>query len=156
MSITVTGIDELRYLLEQGGQKAVRGVVDQMRKEAEAIQKLAQEMAPLDLGNLEEAIKVRELGGGRSRMGRFQKKSFEVFVDGDMPVPERPGKHISDYAWEMHQHLTPYGFLKLGKHSQAKQEGSKEVVGGGYLERAVQKVSERMMGRLIDVARSLL
>jgi len=155
MTVTVTGIDELRYLLEQGGQKAVRGVINQMRKESEAIQKLAQEMAPIDHGNLEEAIKVREVGG-RNSMGRFQKKTIEVYVDGDMKVPERPGKHISDYAWEIHQHLTPYGFMKLGKHSQAKQEASKEVVGGGFLERAVQKVSERMMGRLIDVARSLL
>jgi len=156
MAITVEGIDELKYLLQQSGDKAVRGVLNQMRQEAKDIQELAIKMAPLDHGNLEEAIKVRDNAGGRTSLGQFARKTVEVYVDTEMEIPERPGKFISDYAWEMHQHLTPYGFLRLGKKSQAKQHGQEEIVGGGFLERAVDKVSDRMMDRLIAVAKSVL
>jgi hypothetical protein len=156
MGIQVEGIDQLRVLLTQGGQKAVRGVIEQMRKEATAIKDKAQEMAPLEFGNLEQAIKMREVGGGRNSFGQFSRKSFEVYVDGEMPVPERPGKRVSDYAWEVHQHLTPYGMKKLGEWSQAKQSTSNEVVGGGFMERAVAKVTDKMMGRLIDAANRAL
>jgi len=156
MGIEVQGVEELKILLSQGGEKAVRGVLAQMRREAESIKNLAQDMAPLEFGNLEQAIKVREIGGGRGQFGQFERKSLEVYIDGDMPVPERPGKFVGDYAWEAHQHITPYGFKKLGIWSQAKQDSQSEVVGGGFMERAADKVSERMMNRLIEVAKDNL
>lgn len=151
MGMEVEGVETLQFLLTQLGEKATDGVVAQMRKEAFAMRDLARKFAPLDHGNLEEAIKVQTLGGERGPNGRFTRKSFSVFVD--MNMKGYDGRPISEYAYLMHEHLTPYGPYNLGKNSQAKQEGQREMVGGMYLERAAVEISEGVMNRLIEVAR---
>ena len=152
MGMEIEGADRLEFLLTQLGEKASAGVVDQMRKEAIAMRDLARKFAPVDHGNLEEAIKVQTLGGERDNAGRFTRKSFSVFVD--MNMKGHDGRPISQYAYLMHEHLTPYGPYNLGPNSQAKQEGQREMVGGMYLERAAVEVSEGIMNRLIQVAQS--
>lgn len=152
MGMEVEGVEKLQFLLTQLGDKATDGVVDQMKKEAFAMRDLARKFAPLDHGNLEEAIKVETLGGGRGANGRFVRKSFSVYVDGNMKGYD--GRPIAEYAYIMHEHLTPYGPYNLGENSQAKQEGQREMVGGMYLERAAAEVSDGIMNRLIEVART--
>lgn len=151
MGMTLEGAEQLQILLSQGGERAVKGVVEQMHKEALAIQKLAREYAPVDHGNLEEAIKIGTLGGGRNARGQFQRKSFEVFLD--MNATGYKGEPISTYAYRMHELLLPYGSggFNLRKRSLEKDAG-RGIVGGRFLERAVDEVSKGMMNRLISVA----
>lgn len=147
------GMEEALALLYQTGDRVTRGVVGRMRVEAEAIEKLAREYAPIDHGNLEQAIKIETLGGGRDSRGRFVRKAFEVFID--MSATGHHGEPISKYAYEMHELLLPYGAggFNLGPLSRQK-DGDRGVVGGRFLERAVDEVSKRMMDRLIHVAAS--
>jgi len=155
MGMEVEGVERLQFLLTQLGDKATEGVAAQMKKEAYAIRDLARKYAPIDHGNLEEAIKVETLGGGRDNAGRFARKSYSVFVDLDMKGHD--GRDIRRYAYLMHEHLTPYGPYNLGPNSQAKQEGQNEMVGGMYLERAAADIaSSGMMNRLIQVAQDFL
>ena len=155
MGIEVTGIEELAVMLQQTGAKAQKGVSEQMKREAIKIRDLARKFAPVDYGNLEDAIQLGEDGGERDDFsGRFTRKSYTVFIDMEHPAEE--GKVVGDYAYLMHEHLMPYGPFKLGEHSLAKQAGQTEMVGGMYLDRAVDQVTEGMMRRLIDVARTYL
>lgn len=152
MSVTIEGTDNLGVLLQQVGERAVRGIFTQMKVEAEKIAEKARENAPVDHGDLEKAIKVRETGGGRNDLGQFARKGVEVYVDGTLPAHdskgrERPGKTVADYMWEMHEHLTPAGPLQLGPKSQEKDGGSGKV-GGKYLERAADDVEKEMLGSL--------
>ncbi|WKZ86342.1 hypothetical protein N5B55_05150 [Ralstonia pickettii] len=154
MGIEVSGVERLRMVLEQAGERAVRGVFKQMVTEAEGVRDLARKFAPVDEGNLEQAIKVQVEGGGRDERGRFARKSVAVYID--MATPAENGRTVGDYAWEMHEHLTPYGPLQLGKRSQAKQDGQSEMVGGKFLERAAVERTKDMVDRLILEARSYL
>jgi hypothetical protein len=147
MSVTIEGTANLGVLLEQVGEKAVRGVFAQMKVEAEKLAESAREKAPLDHGDLEKAIKVRESGGGRNEMGQFARKSVEVYVDDTMPVTDRPGHTVGEYAYEMHEHLTPAGPLQLGPRSQDK-DGGRGVVGGKYLERAADEIETELLAKL--------
>lgn len=151
MGMTLEGADALRALLTQGGERATKGVFEQMRKEAESIKKLAQKYAPVDHGNLEDAIKVNVIGGGRNARGQFQRKAFEVFLD--MNARGYKGESISTYAYRMHELLLPYGAggFNLGKKSRDKDAGQ-GIVGGRFLERATAEVSKGIMNRLIQVA----
>lgn len=153
MGMQLEGADELAILLQQAGAKATRGVLDQMRKEAIAIQRLARKFAPLDHGPLEDAIKVRTTGGGREESGRFARKALEVFID--MDAEAHDGRTVGQYAYVMHELLQPFGAggFKLGPKSRLKQKGQQEVVGGRFLERAAEEVSRGLMNRLIEVAR---
>jgi hypothetical protein len=151
MSITIEESGSLSALIQQVGARAVRGVYAQMKVEAEKVAQKAREFAPVDEGNLEQAIKVREAGGGRNELGQFERKSVEVYVDAQMPVPERPGKTVGDYAYEMHEHLTPAGPLQLGPKSEAKNAGSGQV-GGKYMERAADAVAAEILNSLTDAA----
>jgi hypothetical protein len=152
MSVTIEGTDNLGVLLQQVGEKAVRGIYAQMKVEAEKLAEKARENAPVDHGDLEKAIKVREAGGGRNDRGQFARKSIEVYVDETLPAHdsngrERPGKTVGDYAWEMHEHLTPAGPLQLGPKSQEKDGGSGKV-GGKYLERASDEIEKELLANL--------
>ena len=111
-------------------------------------------MAPIDKGNLEDAIMVTDSGGGRNDLGQFVRKSVDVFVDGDHPAN---GMHtVGEYAMDMHENLTPYGDLKLGPLSQAKQAGSPVIVGGGFIERAVEQIFEQEGDKLGEACNAAL
>jgi hypothetical protein len=151
MGMQLEGADELMVMLRQLGPKATDGIFEQMKVEAQSIRDLARTYAPIDHGNLEDAIKMEVLGGGRDARGRFVRKALSVFID--MDAEGYNGEPMSQYAYIMHEHLTPYGPLNLGKRSAAKDGGSGRV-GGRFLERAADEVSARIMSRLIDVAKS--
>jgi hypothetical protein len=151
MGIRLEGVDELMTILQQTGEKAQRGVYQQMKKEALEIQRLARLYAPIDHGNLEDAISVEEMEGERDSRGRMGRKSVVVFVD--MSQEGYEGEPIGQYAYIMHEYLAPYGKFKLGPLSQLKNKGNGKV-GGKFLERAINDVSQEMMKRLVDVART--
>jgi hypothetical protein len=151
MGMQLEGAEELMVMLRQLGPKATDGIFEQMKAEAKTIQNLARSYAPIDHGNLEDAIKVEVLSGGRDARGRFMRKALSVFID--MEAEGYNGEPMSQYAYIMHEHLTPYGPLNLGEKSAAKNAGSGRV-GGRFLERAADEVSAGVMNRLIDVAKT--
>lgn len=116
---------------------------------------LARKMAPRDEGNLEEAIQMNpdpdKPGRERDDLGRFARTEVEVYVDMEAPVPERPGKVVGDYAYEVHEHVTPMGEKNLGEKSIEKQLVTPEVeVGGGYMTRAADMVEAGLDALLIE------
>lgn len=156
MGVIVEGVEELMWRLRQGGQRAVKGAINQMREEALDIRDLAREMAPVDEGDLERSIKVREEGGGRGEGGRFTQKTLVIEIDGDVPAGKNKlGETVTvgDYAYIMHEYLTPFGRYGLGPRSQAKQDGSNVLVGGKFLERAVAQQSQGLVNRIVEAVR---
>jgi hypothetical protein len=137
----------MKAAIRQEGARAIKHGIEVMRKEGEAIAELAVENAPYDEGKLEDAIKVREVGGGRGEGGKFLRREIEVYVDPDMPGSG--GMRVGDYAYLMHEGLGPYGdgTYGLGPGSAAKAATGKEV-GGKFLERAVDKIAPRIRQKL--------
>jgi hypothetical protein len=153
MSVTVEGIIGLNEILLTFDTNTKRRVMDVIVKEAKAVQELAIQMAPVDHANLEKAIKIRGDENGRSRdsSGKFARREVEVYIDMDMPVPNRPEKTVGDYAYEMHEHLTPAGGLELGPKSVEKQNGSQVTVGGWFLTRALEEVDGKIDMDLVSI-----
>lgn len=155
MSITVSGIINTQVMLAELGVTARRRVTAKLHQKALQIQNLAKQMAPIDDGNLEKAIKVfpesTPATRVRNALGQFARVDIYVYVDMDMPADE--GKKVGDYAYIMHEHLTPFGAYNLGPKSAAKQAGQSVMVGGKYLERAYAQLAEETLS---EVSRDLL
>lgn len=156
MGIRVEGVVSTQRMLARLDSTAKKRVVAELYKLARETMMLARQMAPLDKGFLEKAIKMHpeKMGRQRDGLGRFTRTEVEVYIDLSMAIPGRPGKTIGDYAYEIHEHLSPYGSWKPGKGTQAKQAAnSGVVVGGGFLERAaeeIDRVVEVRLRRLLD------
>jgi len=117
-----------------------------LRKGATEIQKLARKYAPVDRGNLEDAIKVM----GFEKRGRAY-ASYHVGVDDSHPVPERPDKVVGDYALEMHE-----SEYELGPKSQEKAERLGVEVGPKYLERAMEDLRDPLTKYMEKVLRDIV
>lgn len=152
MSFETSGIEQLRIKLQRlAGVSTVAN--EELKKCATEVRDLARKMAPLDKGNLEKAIKIR-YEGTQGAGGRFVKGggTYSIFIDGTMPVEGREGKTVGDYAWEQHEHLEPYGPWKLGPKSEQKQrENPSILVGGKFLERAIEELRAKINKRLAKV-----
>ena len=145
MGVTVQGLIGAEDMLLMLDTTVKRRVVRKLIEKGKELKNLAIRMAPVDDANLEKAIKMRPEGidGGRERdeTGRFIRTEIEIYVDMDMPVPGRPGKTVGDYAYEIHEHLSPMGGLNLGDKSNMKQMSSPDVlVGGGFMTRAAEQI----------------
>ena len=149
MPLVVTGMLNVDQMLLNVDMNTKKRITQKMWVKAVAIQQLAIRMAPIDEGNLEKAIKVRPEHPGRLRneAGRFERQEIEVYIDMNMPVPGRPDKTVGDYAYIIHEHLTPFGPMNLGPLSREKQSGAQ--VGGGFLTRAMEELSA---GVITDLA----
>lgn len=159
MGLQIEGLVSVEQMIlnldTTGRKRVVKGLYVQAIK----LRDLARKFAPEDRGNLEKAINVfpAELEGAiRDERGRFARQEIEVVIDMDMPIEERPGKTVGDYAYEMHEHMEPYGnFYNLGPKSLAKQDREGVVVGGGFLERAAEEIEAQMDDVLLDILREL-
>ena len=151
MPVRVAGIMETEIMLVQVAENTKRRAVRKLHEKALEIAALARKYAPIDEGNLEKVIKVYPETIGerlRNEAGQFVRQEVFVYVDTDMPVPERPGETVGKYAYTMHEHLTPFGPLNLGERSAEKQSGQREMVGGKYLERAMNEIGESVIGEV--------
>lgn len=150
--IDTEGIAQLRLKLQR--LKGVEIVANaELKIGAMEMADLARKMAPVDKGNLEKAIKVR-YEGSRGASGRFEAGGgmYTVYVDNNVPIEGREGKTVGDYAWEMHEYLTPYGNLRLGPLSQEKQDANPEVmVGGKFMERAGEEMRLKINTKIAHV-----
>lgn len=136
MAVTVSGVEALLTKLSQTGERAVRGVSEEIKEGAKDIQDLARLQAPVDEGNLEDAIKVEVDRSGIN--GRIQ---AYVYVDSDHEADE--GKTVGDYAPRMHE-----GTYNLGPRSRIKQSAAGVVVGRKFLERAVDDLAPGIINRV--------
>lgn len=157
MPLKVTGIIDTQTMLLNVDTTAKKRVRAMLIRRAYNIRDMARKMAPVDTEGLEKGIKIAgDTSGARDALGRFARIEVEVYIDMDAPVADRPGKKLGDYAYEMHEHLTPYGRLQLGEKSRAKQSSSSGVmVGGGFLERAAEMFEKAIDEELLDIVRDL-
>jgi hypothetical protein len=152
MSFNTQGMDELKLQLQRLRDVSIVANAE-LKKCAGEIADLARKMAPIDEGNLEKAIKVRYEGVDRNALGQFVKGggAYTIYVDNDMPVDGRDGKTVGDYAWIMHEHLTPAGDMNLGPKSEEKQASQSIQVGGKFLERASEAMRDGIYSRLANI-----
>lgn len=155
MGIRVEGLDDIQNLYLQIESEGSRRVVKEMIAGGNLIADVAREMAPVDYGNLEQAIKVA-VSPVRDARGRFATREVSVYIDMDMRVPQFKNKRVGDYAYEVHEHVTPYGPKQLGERSLLKQGTTNEIVGGGFLERAVEKVQKKVLDNIERAVDSFL
>jgi hypothetical protein len=156
MGVKITGITEVENIALRVETDLKRRVFETLNRKAIEVRDLAIKMAPVDEGNLEGAIKVREAGVSRGSDGTFTKGVSEVYIDMDMPVPHRPGKTVGDYAYEMHEHLFPFGPYNLGDLSEAKQSTNGGIlVGGKFMERAALEVESGIDAALAALVKEL-
>jgi hypothetical protein len=137
MGVKVSGVEKLLYSLRQIGEQAVKGVSDEIRKGAYDIRDLAREYAPVDEGNLEEAILI-EINQGDIN-GRLQ--AF-VYIDMEKAARKSSTGNVGGYAMRMHE-----GFYKLGPLSRRKDAGRGRV-GRKFLQRAVDELGPEIMERV--------
>lgn len=149
MGLEIKGIEALLANLSQTGDRAVRGVSDEIKRGAKKIQDLAREYAPEDEGNLSESIKVEvDRSGINGRVQAF------VYVDGDAAAEDGT---VGDYALAVHEGVAPYGsggHGRIGEKSMAKDAG-RGVVGGKFMERAVDQLQVEIAEDLTQAARKV-
>jgi hypothetical protein len=144
--------EKLELRLRQIGERAVDGVVDEMRKGAKDIQQLAKDYAPYaDVAHggspnsrqhLQSAIEIKEEKDGR-------RKSFRVFVNGNRIGND--GKLIGTYALLMHEFMAP-GEPDIYQPSESTQ--AKPGAGGKYLARAYKETYKKILKAAADRARN--
>jgi hypothetical protein len=138
MGLTVTGLSETVVKLRRTEQRTSKKLLRHMRSSAIKIRDLAREFAPVDEGNLEEAIVVAESKEGF--MGR--NRSVEMIgVD-----PSRLGEGYTKYGFrydiQMHE-----GVYDLGDASKAKANSNGKKVGAKYLSRAWQELEPQITAK---------
>lgn len=151
MGIKVSGVENLLLQLSQTGEKAIRGVSNEIQKGAKKIQYRAIQYAPVDEGNLENAIKTEfDRSGVNGRLQAF------VYVDPNEDAGD--GRTVGDYALAVHEGVAPFGsggWGRIGKRSQIKDGGRGEV-GGKFLERAAEDMAEEIAQDLQKVIAKVL
>ena len=135
MGLEVRGISAVSSMLSNQHKKTNPRALDAMRGGAKEILELAKKQAPVDEGNLEDALELQE-----DRFGLNTRTRITIFVNESKALPHRPDKTVGDYATRMHD-----GQYNLGKDSLAKQRANGQVVGPKYLERAVQKLEKEII-----------
>lgn len=101
----------LRLQLQQAAVQVPLATSNELREIAYEARNIARDMAPIDYGDLKDAINVKRFGvqgpdgrfvGGLSR--------YEVLIDVNRPVKD-PAKldegitTVGQYAWEVHEHM---------------------------------------------------
>lgn len=100
--------------------------------------KLARSFAPVDKGDLEDAIVV--LKQTKRILGKAE---VTVGVDESRMVNDDPTKSVGEYAWLMHE-----GTYNLGPKSEDKEMELGVEVGPKFLTRALQEVRPGLMSKL--------
>lgn len=136
MGIRVTGLSAIKANLQRVMTKKDRQSLAWLRQAALKVRDDARDNAPIDTGDLEGAIVVKEVGGGRTSRGTFAAKTINVGVDESLLNLGEHSDH--DYATTMHEST-----YNLGPKSQAKAAQGKDV-GPKYLERALHDNEERL------------
>jgi len=134
MKIVEGSFADLRAHVRQTCKVAKSEVLRAMRKESKIILEIAQMNAPVDLHNLEDAIKMEEIKVGRERT--FIEISVGGFVN---------GRNVDEYAAIMHE-----GSYNLGPISARKALSLNRMVGRKFLERALEEHEQTLIAKSIQ------
>lgn len=133
-----SGVDTTAMMLEHSTEKALDAMSVEIKKGAEDIKALSQDMAPHQHGALEDAHAIELDEADHSAI---------VYIDKDAPGED--GRPVGRYADLMHEGLYPGSRFKLGPGSVAKQAANPGVVvGGKFLERAADKLAPGIIKRM--------
>ena len=130
MGLKVTGLTETSYALSNLHEKTNKAGLNELRQGGEDIAELAKKRAPVDKGNLEEAIN----SDTEDRTGKNGRVVLYVGVDEDKAVARGV---VGDYALQMHE-----GVYELGEKSKAKKNSNGEPVGPKFLESAADELED--------------
>ncbi len=155
MAIEITGdFDELIVEIRQTGERARKNAARRMGQEAERIQQLARDYAPVDSEGIEESIRVEKEGG--ERIG--ERVSFTVFVDGDHIAPD--GTPVGEYAFMQHEGLVrakgggwTYNWHP-GPKTRQKMAELGVFCGPKFLERAADEREQEIAESVFNAVRS--
>ena len=135
-------IAELRNIANKANSNAART----LKRASIRARDLAKKNAPRDTGSLEESLEYgdREEANGRN--------AYFVYVKGE--DRHKGGKKlVGVYADIMENELAPYG---SGKYKVSRTSTKTGPVGGKYLERAVNKATEKINDEMMQAARAAL
>jgi HK97 gp10 family phage protein len=130
----VTGVSETVLSLRNIGERVAENARKTMHRAADKIVERARLMAPVDEGNLEEAIqKDIKYEGKRNRL------AIDIVI-----MDTVNGVNVADYATYMHE-----GSYNLGPLSQAKQASTGVTVGPGFITRAGEEQKIKLEAAMI-------
>lgn len=151
MGVTVKGVKPTMARMTRVTDVSRREVLRVLLKGAQDIQSLARRMAPVDEGNLEQAIVLDPPNLTEETIAAgTRRKNITVYVDENLPAEN--GKKVGDYATVMHESV-----YEPGEKSQAKQSADPSVtVGRKYLERAVDEIEPEIYRSVEDKLREVI
>lgn len=144
MGLIVKGLKTVQAKISRSETKVLDGSLRALRAMADLVVKEAKFNAPIDTGDLENAIVAIE-ERGRNVMGQFGQVTIRVGVDTTKLRLELHGGF--DYSVPMHEDPD----YNLGPRSQIKQDVQGNIVGYKYLERAL-KDNEAEVRRRVEQA----
>ncbi|MEG0062979.1 MAG: HK97 gp10 family phage protein [Pseudomonas sp.] len=130
MGLIVKGLKGVMARISRSEKRVMDGSLSALRAMAELVATEARLNAPVDTGELENAISTIE-DRTRNSKGQFGQVTIRVGVDtSKLKLEDHKGY---DYSIPMHE-----GTYNLGPKSQAKQDAQGNIVGPKYLERALR------------------
>ena len=168
MGLKTDGMKVLKIQMQRVATALPNAVDAELRTVAYEVHEKAKAMAPIDYGDLKDAIKVRRLGvqgaGGRFIKGR---SLYETYLDMNQAVrdPEKLDDgytRVGEYAWEVHQHMGWGGHWRPLMPSKKSVEAGRQAgveAGGRFMERAILEVatgSGGILTRLIKANKTCL
>ena len=151
-----------RLQLQRAATQVPQATSDELREIAYEARNRARDMAPIDYGDLKNAIGVKRFGvqgpGGRFISGQ---SIYEVMIDMRKPVTASDKlaegiKTVGDYAWEVHEHMGWAGNwrpLMPSAKSVAAGRAAGVNAGGKFLSRALLDVDLKSGGIAERLAR---
>jgi hypothetical protein len=159
MGFSVANLDRVKLRIMRAANVVNNAPVQQtLRKGAEAVLQTARDMAPIEYGDLKDAIRMRRGGDARDAGGRYIRgggSTWTVYIDEKHAV--NPAKYVTSvgqYAWIVHEHMGWEGFeteLMPSALSIATAAMAGEVAGGRFLHRAAEKHAAQVTQHVMSV-----
>ncbi|MFU9046351.1 HK97 gp10 family phage protein [Acinetobacter tibetensis] len=158
MALRNRQVREVKLKLER--LKKLPQVLDQeLNQIAHEVQQTARDMAPIQYGGLKRAIQVRRTAAPQKGAKGFQrgKSSFQIYINPMTPAPGHKEGVVGGYAWLVHEHMGWAGVPNVIMPSAISvAAGNGEVVGGKFLDRAMQKHRGKIRGKLTRTTRKFI
>ncbi len=143
MGLEILGVKDTLMKLRRTEKTTHKRLLRHMRNSANDIRDLAREFAPVDEGNLEEAIEV-----GEGKEGFFGRDRNVEFV-GVNPAKLGEGYTKYKYRYDIRMHEGSY---QLGDASNKKAASNGKDVGPKYLTRAWQELEPEIVAGAKQIA----
>lgn len=157
MGVEVKGMEATIKRLRRTGDHTNANALSAMKDGVSKITERAKQYAPVDSGDLEDAIKAVP-----TREGTFRRRyEWDIGVDKNAT---KTRTHMEDYHVEMHENY-PAEYSKKSKKSSDKNDALKgqlsgkitldrgKIVGGKYLERALKDYEDEIREEIEKIMR---